>query len=163
MERGRSDDADGGVGKRALGQLLNELDGVSERKGVLVIAATSHPEKVDPALTRPGRFDQHVYIGLPSTKDIVDIVNLKKVKMAIADDVDVDMLASVLTGATCATVDAVCREAAMCAFRESGIHTVVVNADAFITAVNSSVGKQRPLEADLVLLENYKSNGSLVT
>lgn len=59
--------ASGGVGKRALGQLLNELDGVEQAPhGVLLIATTTHPGAVDAALLRPGRLDHHVCLGLPT-------------------------------------------------------------------------------------------------
>jgi len=56
----------GGMGKRVLSQLLNEMDGISSRSNVLVLACTSRPDLLDPALLRPGRFERLVYVGPPT-------------------------------------------------------------------------------------------------
>ncbi len=64
----RSGDTEGmgGMGQRVLSQLLNEMDGVSARSGVLLLACTSRPDLLDPALLRPGRFERLVYVGPPT-------------------------------------------------------------------------------------------------
>lgn len=153
VERGGNVDADGGVGKRALGQLLTELDGVSERKDIFVIAATSRPGNVDSALTRPGRFEHHVFLGLPSQSDIAAIIRAKQCTMPISHEVDIDTVAGYLVGATCATVDAVCREAAIHAFRRAAS---TIGVQEFTEAMK--FGTQRPDTSQLQMFDQYRLN-----
>ncbi|KAI7123662.1 AAA-domain-containing protein, partial [Hortaea werneckii] len=84
---GSERESGGAKGLNVLTTLLNEMDGFEAMKDVLVLAATNKPEVLDPALLRPGRFDQHVYVGLPNTdarKDILQI-SLRKVPVATTD------------------------------------------------------------------------------
>jgi len=158
MGRGENDAADSGVGKRALGALLNELDGVSERKGVFVIAATTHPESVDAALIRPGRFEAHVYLPLPSTKDVISILEAIRARMPVAEDVDLDWLAGRLHGATCATIDAVCREAALTSIRKDPAGATSINKEDFEVALRSNLACARPDELAVHRLEEFHLN-----
>ncbi len=107
------------VTETVVNQLLTEMDGLEERKGVIVIAATNRPDMVDPALLRPGRFDRLIEIPAPDKKAREEIfkVHLKKVPMA--KDVDVKKLAELTEGYSGADIQAVVREAAMNALRES--------------------------------------------
>lgn len=70
----RSDIGEGGASARVVNQLLTEMDGIEDRKGVFLMAATNRPDIVDPAVMRPGRLDKILYIGLPSESDRIDIL-----------------------------------------------------------------------------------------
>lgn len=71
----RRSTGDAGAGVRVVNQMLTEMDGISDRKGVFLMAATNRPDIVDPAILRPGRLDRTVYIGMPNAEDRVDILN----------------------------------------------------------------------------------------
>ena len=94
--------------------LLNELDGIVKLEGVAVVAATNKPERIDPALLRPGRISDLVYVGLPdfeTRRSIMDL-NLELVKSSeIAEDIDRGSLAEELEGYSGAEVVAICEEA----------------------------------------------------
>ncbi|XP_024357561.1 ATP-dependent zinc metalloprotease FTSH 9, chloroplastic/mitochondrial [Physcomitrium patens] len=79
--------------KKTLNQLLVEMDGFDANEGIIVLAATNLPETLDPALTRPGRFDRHVVVSNPDSKGRKEILNLYLQDKPLADDVDVQMLA----------------------------------------------------------------------
>ncbi|KAF0723296.1 hypothetical protein AaE_009887, partial [Aphanomyces astaci] len=76
-----------GVTDRVVNQLLTFLDGVESRQGVYVLAATSRPDMIDPALLRPGRLDKSLYCGFPNVQDRLDILQAVSRKMDLADDV----------------------------------------------------------------------------
>lgn len=79
----------GGVNERVLSTLLNEMDGVEGRQGVVVIGCTNRPDQIDDAILRPGRLDQLVYVGLPTLEDRVEIIKtlMKHISIA-ANDID---------------------------------------------------------------------------
>jgi len=158
LGRGEDDASDGGVGKRALGALLNELDGVSDRKGVFAIAATSRPDLVDAALIRPGRFEQHLYLGVPTHQDTLAILERQRGQMPIEAGVDLEAVARRLAGASCATVEAVCREAALWAVRQDPEGATSVTDEAFQNALASGVAFARPDEMGLLRLEEFRLN-----
>ena len=85
----------GGNGEReqTLNQLLTEMDGFEGNSGVMILAATNRPESLDPALTRPGRFDRRVPVDLPDLKGRVAILKVHAKKIRIADDVDFERVA----------------------------------------------------------------------
>lgn len=87
------DSGSGGVNERVLSTLLNEMDGVEGRQGVVVIGCTNRPDQIDDAILRPGRLDQLVHVGLPSLEDRIDIIQtlLKKIS---TQGIDVSALAS---------------------------------------------------------------------
>ena len=70
----RSDSNEGSSGTRVVNQLLTEMDGVEDRKGVYILAATNRPDIIDPAILRPGRLDTILYVGLPEQQDRVEIL-----------------------------------------------------------------------------------------
>lgn len=113
----RREEAFGDVEKRVVGQLLALMDGVSDRGDVVVIGATNRPETVDPALRRPGRFDREVQIGVPNAKGRLEILQIHTRGMPVAQEVDLEKMASDLYGYTGADLRALCREAAMKALR----------------------------------------------
>ncbi|KAL8142988.1 hypothetical protein V2J09_016020 [Rumex salicifolius] len=118
VTRGRESDGTS-VDDRVMSQLLVELDGLHQRVNVTVIAATNRPDKIDPALLRPGRFDRMLYVGPPSEKERVDIFNIHLRKMPCSPDVDRIVLSRLTEGFTGADISLICREAAMKALEEN--------------------------------------------
>ncbi|KAJ3171644.1 hypothetical protein HDU88_007724 [Geranomyces variabilis] len=118
-----SDDGGSGVNERVLSTLLNEMDGVQERKGVFVIACTMRPDKIDDALLRPGRLDHHLYVALPTVKDRRAILKTLRRGPAGDDifdsDVDMDLLASLTDDFTGADMTVLIRESGIQALRAS--------------------------------------------
>lgn len=116
----RGKESDGvSVADRVMSQLLVELDGLQQRANVTVIAATNRPDKIDPALLRPGRFDRVLYVGPPSETDREDIFRIHLRRMPCAPDVCIMELANLTEGCTGADISLICREAALAAIEES--------------------------------------------
>ncbi len=109
---------DSHVTERVVSQILTELDGLEELRGVVVIGATNRPDIMDPALLRPGRFDRLVYIPPPDKEARVEIFKLHTKKKPLAEDVNFEELAEATEGYTGADIAAVCNEAVMLAIRE---------------------------------------------
>ncbi|RLG60446.1 AAA family ATPase, partial [Candidatus Geothermarchaeota archaeon] len=107
-----------GVTERIVNQLLSEMDGIQELKGVVVIGATNRPDILDPALLRPGRFDKVIYVPPPNLEARYEIFKIHTRNMPLADDVDLRRLAELTDGYTGADIEAVCLEAALSAARE---------------------------------------------
>jgi transitional endoplasmic reticulum ATPase len=113
----KREEAFGDVEKRVVAQLLALMDGMSERGQVIVLGATNRPESLDPALRRPGRFDREIEIGVPNAEGRLEILQIHTRGMPLAEDIDLQELASELHGYTGADIKALCREAAMKALR----------------------------------------------
>ncbi|KAJ3703911.1 hypothetical protein LUZ61_007616 [Rhynchospora tenuis] len=107
------------VADRVLSQLLVEMDGLDLRTGVTVIAATNRPDKIDPALLRPGRFDRLLDVQPPDEADREEIFRIHTKKMPCGNDVRLRDLAVLTEGYTGADIKLVCREAAILALEES--------------------------------------------
>ena len=103
--------------EQTLNQLLTEMDGFEENLGVVILAATNRPEALDPALTRPGRFDRRVPVELPDLKGRVDILKVHARKIKVAEDVDFDKVARMAAGASGAELANIVNEAALRAVR----------------------------------------------
>ncbi|XP_078434324.1 cam interacting protein 111 [Wolffia australiana] len=116
--RGRESDGTC-VGDRVMNQLLIELDGLDVRFGVTVIAATNRPDKIDPALLRPGRFDRHLDVMPPEEEDRAEIFLIHTRGTPVGGDVAAGELASLTEGYSGADIKLVCREAAIAALEES--------------------------------------------
>ncbi len=101
------------VERRVVAQLLAIMDGLESRGQVIVVAATNIPNTLDPALRRPGRFDREIEIGAPDKRGRVEILEIHSRGMPLADDVDLDKLATSTHGFVGADLAALCREAAM--------------------------------------------------
>ncbi|TFG25830.1 MAG: AAA family ATPase [Promethearchaeota archaeon] len=99
-------------------QILVEMDGIENRKGVVVIASTNRPELVDPALLRPGRLDRLLYVTAPDLKAREGILKVHTKTMPLADNVSIPHLAQVTEGYSGADLENLCREAGMQAIRE---------------------------------------------
>ncbi|MEM2320801.1 MAG: CDC48 family AAA ATPase [Candidatus Bathyarchaeia archaeon] len=109
---------DSHVTERVISQLLTEMDGIEELRGVVVLAATNRPDIIDPALLRPGRFDKLLYVPLPDLETRKEILKIHLRKKPLADDVDIDDLAKRTEGYTGADLAAICNTAVMFAIRE---------------------------------------------
>ncbi len=99
--------------EQTLNQILSEMDGFSQTESVIVLAATNRPDVLDPALLRPGRFDRHVTVDRPNHKGRVEIFKVHVRDVPLADDVDLDRLASGTVGLTGADIRNLVNEAAL--------------------------------------------------
>jgi transitional endoplasmic reticulum ATPase len=107
------------VTERVVNTMLAEMDGLEELQGVVVIGATNRPTLLDPALLRPGRFDELVYVPAPNAAGRRTILGLHTGKMPLADDVDLDALAERTEGYTGADLENLTRRAGLVALRQS--------------------------------------------
>ena len=103
--------------EQTLNQLLTEMDGFDAAKGVVILAATNRPESLDPALTRPGRFDRRVPVELPDLKGRESILRLHAKKVRLGPDCDFSVVARMTPGASGAELANIVNEAALCAVR----------------------------------------------
>ena len=103
--------------EQTLNQLLTEMDGFDAAKGVVILAATNRPESLDPALTRPGRFDRRVPVELPDLKGRESILRLHAKKVRLGPDCDFAVVARMTPGASGAELANIVNEAALCAVR----------------------------------------------
>ena len=104
--------------EQTLNQLLTEMDGFEGSNGVIILAATNRPESLDPALTRPGRFDRQVPVELPDLQGREAILKVHAKKIRIADDVDFGRIARMASGASGAELANIVNEAALRAVRD---------------------------------------------
>ena len=117
--RGGSMGDAGGAGDRVLNQLLTEMDGMSTKKNVFIIGATNRPDQIDPALLRPGRLDQLIYIPLPDEISRLAILKANLKKSPVAENVDLVYLSKMTHGFSGADLTEICQRAAKLAIRES--------------------------------------------
>jgi transitional endoplasmic reticulum ATPase len=117
--RGGGNGDAGGAGDRVINQILTEIDGVGVRKNVFVIGATNRPDILDPAIMRPGRLDQLVYIPLPDRKSRIQIFKATLRKSPLAKEVDLEVLAKATNGFSGADITEICQRACKFAIRES--------------------------------------------
>ena len=115
---GSRSDATRQGGLQVLTTLLNEVDGIEVLKGVFVLAATNHPEALDPALIRPGRFDNILYAGPPDYESRYEILKMELSEMDTVDGLDLSALAEVTEGCSGAEVVAICQSAGYAALGE---------------------------------------------
>ncbi len=104
--------------EQTLNQLLTEMDGFEGNSGVIILAATNRPESLDPALTRPGRFDRRVPVELPDLKGREEILKVHSKKIKVAEDVDFNKIARMASGASGAELANIVNEAALRAVRD---------------------------------------------
>lgn len=150
----RSDNGEGsGSSMRVVNQLLTEMDGMEERKGVFLMAATNRPDIVDPAVLRPGRLDKILYVGLPKEEDRSEILmalTKNRTKPPLAADVDLQGLAKITDGFTGADLAGLVRQASLQTLKDSILtNDSVQEADANELIVNykhflSALKKMKP-------------------
>lgn len=122
--------------QRTLMQLLAELDGFESRGDIGIIGATNRPDILDPALLRPGRFDRFIEVPLPNDEGRKEILKIHTKNMALDEEANIDLLASLTDGLSGADLKAVCTEAGMFAIREKRDSVTV---DDFMNAVNKVI------------------------
>ncbi|KAL5726072.1 Cell division control protein 48 E [Ranunculus cassubicifolius] len=118
-QRGSSVGDAGGAGDRVLNQLLTEMDGMSSKKTVFVIGATNRPDIIDPALLRPGRLDQLIYIPLPDEGSRLSIFKACLRKSPVSKDVNLNVLAEYTNGFSGADITEICQRTCKYAIREN--------------------------------------------
>ncbi|KAI7875211.1 transitional endoplasmic reticulum ATPase [Lichtheimia hyalospora FSU 10163] len=116
--RGGSMGDAGGAGDRVLNQILTEMDGMNAKKNVFVIGATNRPDQIDPALLRPGRLDQLIYIPLPDESSRLNILQAQLRKSPVSPEVDLTYIAKNTAGFSGADLSEICQRAAKLAIRE---------------------------------------------
>jgi transitional endoplasmic reticulum ATPase len=131
------------VTERVVNQLLAEMDGMEELRGVVVLGATNRPDRIDPALLRPGRFDEIVYVPVPDEQARRDIFRSQTAGMALAQDVDLDQLVEITERFTGADIAGVCMKAGLYALRED-VATAHITMAHFTWAVKESVPSVTP-------------------
>lgn len=109
----------GGAADRVINQILTEMDGMSSKKNVFIIGATNRPDIIDPAILRPGRLDQLIYIPLPDEKSRQSILKANLRKSPVAEAVELPYIAKVTQGFSGADLTEVCQRACKLAIRES--------------------------------------------
>jgi transitional endoplasmic reticulum ATPase len=109
----KREETNGEVERRTVAQLLTLMDGLKSRGQVVVIGATNRPDSLDPALRRPGRFDREIEIGVPDTEERKEVLEIHTRNMPLAEDVDLDKIASTTHGFVGADLESLCKEAAM--------------------------------------------------
>ena len=117
------------VTERVVNTILAEMDGLEELQSVVVIGATNRPNLIDPALLRPGRFDELVYVGVPDEAGRRRILGIHTARMPIAGDVDLDVLAARTERFTGADLEDLVRRAGLSALRRSLDSVEVTMAD----------------------------------
>ena len=133
--------------EQTLNQLLTEMDGFEGNSGVIILAATNRPESLDPALTRPGRFDRRVPVELPDLKGREEILKVHSKKIKLAGDIDFTQIARMASGASGAELANIVNEAALRAVR---------------------AGRKRVIQADLeesieVVIAGYQKKNAILT
>jgi len=117
--RGSSSGDAGGAGDRVINQILTEMDGMGAKKNVFIIGATNRPDIIDPAILRPGRLDQLIYIPLPDVPSRVAILKANLKNSPVAKDVSIDFVAEKTNGFSGADLTEICQRACKLAIRES--------------------------------------------
>ena len=143
----------GGIGgnderEQTLNQLLTEMDGFEGNSGVMILAATNRPESLDPALTRPGRFDRRVPVDLPDLKGRVAILKVHAKKIRIADDVDFERVARMASGASGAALANIFNEAALRAVRNGRGFATQADLEESIEVVIAGYQKKNAILSD---------------
>ena len=134
--------------EQTLNQLLTEMDGFEGNTGVIILAATNRPESLDPALTRPGRFDRRVPVELPDLKGREDILRVHAKKIKIADSVDFNKVARMASGASGAELANIVNEAALRAVRDGRRYATQADLEESIEVVIAGYQKKNAIMTD---------------
>ena len=134
--------------EQTLNQLLTEMDGFSGNNGVIILAATNRPETLDPALTRPGRFDRRVPVELPDLKGREDILRVHAKKIRLAPGVDFEHIARMASGASGAQLANIVNEAALRAVRDNRSEATQADLEESIEVVIAGYQKKNAILTD---------------
>ena len=134
--------------EQTLNQLLTEMDGFEGNTGVIILAATNRPESLDPALTRPGRFDRRVPVELPDLKGREEILKVHAKKIKIAEDVDFNKVARLASGASGAELANIVNEAALRAVRDGRRFATQADLEESIEVVIAGYQKKNAIMTD---------------
>ena len=134
--------------EQTLNQLLTEMDGFEGNTGVIILAATNRPESLDPALTRPGRFDRRVPVELPDLKGREEILKVHAKKIKIAEDVDFNKVARMASGASGAELANIVNEAALRAVRDGRRFATQADLEESIEVVIAGYQKKNSILTD---------------
>ena len=150
---GQKRNTGGGMGgnderEQTLNQLLTEMDGFEGNSGVMILAATNRPESLDPALTRPGRFDRRVPVELPDLDGREKILKVHAKKVKIADDVDFRTVARMASGASGAELANIVNEAALRAVRSGRKFATQADMEESIEVVIAGYQKKNAILSD---------------
>ena len=134
--------------EQTLNQLLTEMDGFEGNTGVVILAATNRPESLDPALTRPGRFDRRVPVELPDLKGREAILKVHARKIKVAEDVDFEKIARMASGASGAELANIVNEAALRAVRDGRRFATQADLEESIEVVIAGYQKKNAILTD---------------
>ena len=134
--------------EQTLNQLLTEMDGFEDNTGVIILAATNRPESLDPALTRPGRFDRRVPVELPDLKGREEILKVHAKKIKVAEDVDFNKVARMASGASGAELANIVNEAALRAVRDGRKFATQADLEESIEVVIAGYQKKNAIMTD---------------
>jgi transitional endoplasmic reticulum ATPase len=139
-------------------QILVEMDGIENRKGIVVIASTNRPDMVDSALLRPGRLDRLLYVRAPNIEERESILRVHTKNMPLAEDVSIKHVAQITEGYSGADLENVCREAGMQAIRENLTNLEKIEKKDFdfaLSKINSTLPKE--------IIEKYENMAKEIT
>jgi len=134
--------------EQTLNQLLTEMDGFEDNTGVIILAATNRPESLDPALTRPGRFDRRVPVELPDLKGREDILKVHAKKIKLEPNVDFNKVARMASGASGAELANIVNEAALRAVRDNRRQATQADLEESIEVVIAGYQKKNAILTD---------------
>lgn len=134
--------------EQTLNQLLTEMDGFEENSGVILLAATNRPESLDPALTRPGRFDRRVPVELPDLKGREEILKVHAKKIKLSDNVDFEKIARMASGASGAELANIINEAALRTVRDGRKYVEQADLEESIEVVIAGYQKKNAILTD---------------
>ena len=134
--------------EQTLNQLLTEMDGFEDNAGVIILAATNRPESLDPALTRPGRFDRQVPVTLPDLQGRVAILKVHSAKIKTAPSIDYDKVARMASGASGAELANIVNEAALRAVRDHRPYATQEDMEESIEVVIAGYQKKHAILTD---------------
>lgn len=134
--------------EQTLNQLLTEMDGFETNNGVIILAATNRPESLDPALTRPGRFDRRVPVELPNLKGREEILKVHAKKVKLDESVDFSVIARMASGASGAELANIVNEAALKAVRENRKYVTQSDLEESIEVVIAGYQKKNAILTD---------------
>ena len=134
--------------EQTLNQLLTEMDGFDDNSGVIILAATNRPESLDPALTRPGRFDRRVPVELPDLKGREEILKVHARKIKLAENVDFSTVARMASGASGAELANIVNEAALRAVRAGRKSVTEADLEESIEVVIAGYQKKKSILTD---------------